>query len=183
MSSICHVAFVVFARPVGERVRTAIDAEAAAAADLVAREIAAVAAQCNEAAQQSQHQLMQRVELASAQQHEQFVIEARVISAAESARAVASVSEAVEAIDGRVFGAESRMREIGDALNSQQMVSAALGELVASFQVCWGCMCMGVWVCVWVLGVAWVCNWSFWCATVSFSCPFVAGRWQIPHSR
>ncbi len=69
------------------------------------------------------------------QSHEQFVAEARAISVTESARAVASVSDAVDAIDGRVLGAEMKMSEIADALNSQQMVSAALGELVASFQV------------------------------------------------
>ncbi len=115
--------------------RAAIDADAAATAGLVAREIASVSAQFAAATQQSHHQIMQHVQLASAQQYERLVSEARVISTAESARAVAAIGDAVETIDGRVFSAESKMGEIADALNSQQMVSAALGELVASFQV------------------------------------------------
>jgi hypothetical protein len=52
---------------VTERVRSAIEAEAAHTAGLLARELAAVAAQFDASAQQSQLHVMQRIDLVSSQ--------------------------------------------------------------------------------------------------------------------
>ena len=52
---------------VGERVRSAIEAEAAHTAGLLARELALITAQFDASAQQSQLHVMQRIDLVSAQ--------------------------------------------------------------------------------------------------------------------